>query len=256
MNPAQKPNRACELVLIGGTGWEQWAALERAAPVEVDTPFDEAPVVLECGRYRRRRIGFLSRHGCDHAVAPHRVNYRANVWAAAQLEPSMVLAINAVGSLNPAMPPAALVLPDQIIDYTWGREHSFVGDLEVPMHVDLTQPFDPGVRERLVAGDRNGALAAGRAVYGVTQGPRLETRAEITRLRKDGCDLVGMTAMPEAALARELGLAYASICVVANWAAGIGDEEPITMDEVTANVEAARAPLLGLLDNVLASLTD
>lgn len=252
MSPAGKGRRdRCELVVIGGTGWDEPDFLTDQTIVEMSTPFSDWPLVIQRGRLGGNQIAFVARHGADHSVPPHRVNYRANVWAAAQLHPGMVVAINVVGSLNPRLPPGRLVLPHQVVDYTWGREHSFVGNLQVPMHIDFTHPFDEKLRARLKAADRDRSLAETAAVYGVTQGPRLETRAEIARLKNDGCDLVGMTAMPEAALARELGLSYACICVVANWAAGIGGTEPITMEQIAANVESARAPLLGLLRGLL-----
>ncbi len=250
----ETPTR-CDLVVIGGTGWGRWKDLEQPLPVSIPTPFAQAPVTLQIGRLGAAAVGFLARHGGGHTIPPHRVDYRANVWAVARLQPALVLAINAVGSLNRAMPPAALVLPDQLIDYTWGRKHSFVDALEVPMHVDFGEPFDPAARDRIRAADRSGALVADRAVYGVTQGPRLETRAEVEKLGRDGCDLVGMTAMPEAGLARELGLAYASVCIVANWAAGINGDEPLTMTEITANIDAARSALQGLIANLAADLT-
>ena len=241
----------CDLLIIGGTGWDEPGFLAESEIVELSTPFGEWPVVFRSGRWRGVRVAFLARHGSDHSISPHRVNYRANMWGASQIKPSMLIAINAVGSLNPRMPPASLVLPDQIIDYTWGREHSFVGELDVPMHIDLSSPFDEAVRARIKAADADQVLAAERGVYGVTQGPRLETRAEIRRLLNDGCDLVGMTAMPEAALARELSLAYASLCVVANWAAGIGGSEPISMEEIDAKVAAGRQGVIALLERLL-----
>ncbi len=250
MKPADERDR-CDLVVIGGTGWDDPDFLTNQTIVEMSTPFSEWPLVIQRGRLNDGDIAFIARHGADHSVPPHRVNYRANVWGAAQLNPAMVIAVNVVGSLNPRMPPGRLVLPHQVVDYTWGREHSFVGDLPVPMHIDFTVPFDEALRSRIKAADADRSLSDTAAVYGVTQGPRLETRAEIARLKNDGCDLVGMTAMPEAALAREIGLSYACICVVANWAAGIGGTEPISMAQIEAKVESARAPLLAILRGLL-----
>ncbi|MEO8223237.1 MAG: S-methyl-5'-thioinosine phosphorylase, partial [Gammaproteobacteria bacterium] len=155
-------------------------------------------------------------------IPPHRVNYRANVWALSQLGLDHVLAINAVGGISPAAAPGRLVLPDQLIDYTWGREHTYTGDSRFPLqHVDFTEPFSGLFRDRLLASARRlGLDLMPTATYAVTQGPRLESAAEIDRLERDGCHVVGMTAMPEAGLARELGLSYAICCVVVNQAAG------------------------------------
>lgn len=169
-------------------------------------------------------IIFLARHGAPDAavIAPHRVNYRANLWALRELGVDHVLAINAVGGISPAALPGRLVIPDQIVDYTWGREHTFTGDGGLPVqHVDFTGPFTAELRARLLAAAGEFGLDVMRtATYGATQGPRLESAAEIDRLERDGCHVVGMTGMPEAGLARELDLSYAMCCVVANHAAG------------------------------------
>jgi len=168
-------------------------------------------------------ILFLSRHGLAGNIPPHRVNYRANLRALADLGADCVLALNAVGGITPQMEPGRLVLPHQLIDYTWGREHSYHGgDPEVPLEfIDFTNPYSDILRSNAIkAAALAGLLLLDRGVYGVTQGPRLETAAEIDRLERDGCDIVGMTGMPEAGLARELGLPYASCSLVVNWAAG------------------------------------
>lgn len=169
-------------------------------------------------------IIFLARHGAPEAPAipPHRVNYRANLWALRELGVDHVVAVNAVGGIAQAATPGRLVIPDQVIDYTWGREHTFTGDDRFPLqHVDFTQPFSPSLQARLVAAAELLRLDVMRTgTYGATQGPRLESAAEIERLERDGCDVVGMTGMPEAGLARELELSYAMVCVVVNHAAG------------------------------------
>lgn len=169
-------------------------------------------------------IIFLARHGppADPAIPPHRVNYRANLWTLRELRVEHVIAVNAVGGIAPTALPGRLVIPDQVIDYTWGREHTFTGDPGFPLrHVDFTEPFTPELRGQLLAAaDALGLDVVRAATYGATQGPRLESAAEIDRLERDGCDVVGMTGMPEAGLARELELSFAMCCVVVNQAAG------------------------------------
>ncbi|PPD27143.1 MAG: hypothetical protein CTY22_02760 [Methylomonas sp.] len=152
------------------------------------------------------------------------------------------------------MAPAQIAIPDQIIDYSYGREHTFFADaLEHVTHIDFTEPYTPALRQRIIAAAQGLDFnLVETATYGCTQGPRLETIAEIRRLKRDGCDLVGMTGMPEAALARELGMAYANISVVANWAAGIVDGE-ITMAEIEKNLQIGMARALKLLQAVVAA---
>lgn len=246
-----------DFAVIGGTGLYQLAQLTDITPHLVDTPYGAPSDAILAGRLEGRggdggdsQVLFLARHGARHTVPPHRVNYRANLWALRQLGARRIVAINAVGGITPAMAPRVLALPDDLIDYTWGRAHTFHdggGDSPVE-HVDLGQPYDPDLRRALLdAAAATGVALVDGGVYGATQGPRLETPAEIRRLARDGCDLVGMTGMPEASLARELGLAYASIAVVANWAAGCGDQSEITLAEVLDNVAAASAQLPTLL---------
>ena len=169
---------------------------------------------------------FLARHGDPHRIPPHRVNYRANLHALKTLGAECVIAVNAVGGVDPSLTAGSLVIPDQLIDYTWGRAHSFSDGGSAPLkHVEFAQPFAGKTRQALIdAAETVGIETVNQGCYGVTQGPRLETAAEIDRLRRDGCTIVGMTAMPEAGLARELELDYAGLCIVANPAAGISDE--------------------------------
>jgi purine nucleoside phosphorylase len=168
---------------------------------------------------------FLARHGLDGSVPPHKVNYRANLWAIHQAQAQYVLAVNTVGGIASDAEPGMLVIPDQLVDYTWGRPQTFFdGDKDTLTHIEFTLPYCESFRQQLIklAGDlKLQFLATG--THAVTQGPRLETAAEINRLKRDGCDLVGMTGMPEAALARELELSYACCAVVVNRAAGTGD---------------------------------
>ena len=238
------------LALIGGTGLYALPDLEVIERRQLDTPWGtpSAPVVL--GRLHGHTLAFLARHGEQHHLAPHRVNYRANLWALHAAGARRVLAVNAVGGIRADLAPRALALPDQLIDYTWGRAGSFSdADGAAVTHIDFGEPYSASLRrDVLQAARRAGVALIDGGCYGATQGPRLETTAEIARLRRDGCDLVGMTGMPEAALARELDLDYACLAIVANWAAGC-DPEPraITMDEVQANVAAASTGIPPLL---------
>jgi 5'-methylthioinosine phosphorylase len=216
--------------IIGGTGVDQLEGLELLDSHLPETPFGEPSRAIQRGSLAGVEVFFLHRHGSPKAIPPHRVNYRANLWALRQLGVTEIVGINAVGGIGTDMRPGRLVIPDQVVDYTWGREHTFddgaSGEL---MHIDFTEPYDRFLRQSLLDTARSEGIAhAAAAVHGVTQGPRLETAAEIRRLAADGCDIVGMTGMPEASLARELGLAYASVCMVVNPAAGLSDA-PISL---------------------------
>jgi 5'-methylthioinosine phosphorylase len=242
------------LAVIGGTGLYKLAALAEVETLEGMTPYGAPSGPVRVGRIAGQRVAFLARHGEGHSLPPHQVNYRANLWRLKQVGATRVLAINAVGGITERFGPRVLALPDQLIDYTWGRISTFCEEPGTEVqHVDFGDPYAPSLQQAVIAaaGRAGVALVAG-GCYGATQGPRLETRAEIARMRRDGCDLVGMTGMPEAGLARELGLDYACLAVVANWAAGCGDDAEITMAEVLANVEAASAGLPGLLEALLA----
>ena len=247
---------AIALAVIGGTGLYKLAALTDAEAVERATPYGDPSGPVHVGRFGMHRIAFLARHGEQHGLPPHKVNYRANLWLLKQLGATRVLAVNAVGGITEHYAPRAIGVPDQIIDYTWGRTSTYCEEQGTDvLHVDMTEPYTPPLRAALLAAAHDAGIAVvDGGCYGATQGPRLETRAEIARLHRDGCDLVGMTGMPEAGLARELGLAYASIALVANWAAGCGDASEITMDEVHANLEHATAPLPKLIDALLTTL--
>ena len=245
---------AVDLAIIGGTGVYRLASLEDAQPVTGDTPYGAPSGPVRVGTLAGRWVAFLARHGEGHSLPPHRVNYRANLWQLKSLGARRVLAINTVGGITERFGPRVLALPDQLIDYTWGRTSSFWdGEGGEVLHVDFGDPYTPSLRQAV----RDAATKASIELvdggcYGATQGPRLETRAEIARMRRDGCDLVGMTGMPEAGLARELGLDYACLAVVANWAAGCGDDAEITLAEVLANVDAASAGLPPLLNALIA----
>lgn len=241
------------LAIIGGTGLSQIEGIDEVRHQVVSTPFGEPSGPVTIGRMQGCQVVFLPRHGYNHRIPPHQINYRANLWALRELKVSRILAVAAVGGIHPDMGPGSLVVPDQLIDYTWGRPSTFYeGDLDSVTHVDFTYPYDPSLREAL--------LAAGRALdlpmidggtYGATQGPRLETAAEIRRLERDGCDVVGMTGMPEAVLAREAGIDYASLNVVANWAAGVHDGETVSLEAIETTLSTAMRQVRRVLKEIL-----
>ncbi len=214
------------LAILGGSGLTQLANLEVTRRQVVRTPYGEASGALTFGRIGRREVVFLARHGYGHTIPPHMVNYRANIWALVEAAGAeQIVSVASVGGIRADLGPGALAVPHQIIDYTWGRKSTFHEDTDKPVvHIDFTEPYDRALREEILgAARRAGVAVTDGAVYAATQGPRLETAAEIERLARDGADLVGMTGMPEAALAREIGVPYAAVGVVANWAAGRGD---------------------------------
>jgi 5'-methylthioinosine phosphorylase len=240
------------IAIIGGTGLDQLDGLQVGEKIALDTPYGTPSAPVQQGTYNGKPVFFLARHGERHEWPPHRVNYRANMYALKQLGVQQVIAVNAVGGIHHDMGPAVISVPDQIIDYTWGRIHTYSDDEHSPLeHIDFTYPYAERTRELLVrAADAAGVIVLARGVYGCTQGPRLETTAEIRRMQRDGCDLVGMTAMPEAPLAREIGLDYASLCVVANWAAGCTDEL-ITMEAIEATLKVGMDNIRKILQQVL-----
>lgn len=230
------------LGIIGGSGLTRLEAIELDRHETLSTPYGEPSAALVLGRLDGGPVVFLPRHGDGHTIPPHRVNYRANLWAMKQLGVTRVVGMAAVGGITPSMAPGALAVPDQVIDYTWGRAHTlFEADLSSVTHVDFTEPYCAELRMALLgAATRVGVDVHDGGTYGATQGPRLESAAEIARMERDGCDLVGMTGMPEASLARELGLCYASLALSVNWAAG-KSEGPITMAEIERYLETGMA---------------
>ncbi len=238
--------------VIGGTGLDRLEGLEIIDRHAVSTPYGDPSRPVEEGRFAGRRVFFLHRHGSPRAIPPHLVNYRANLWALRSLGVDTVVAINAVGGITSAMVTGTLAIPDQVIDYTWGREHTVdTGEDGELLHIDFTRPYAPGLRGALLRAARAAGLPhEGGGVHGVTQGPRLETAAEIQRMARDGCDLVGMTGMPEASLARELGLDYASVCMVVNSAAGLEDA-PLTLESMRAVLASSAGAVRALLEAYL-----
>jgi len=230
-----------DLAIIGGTGLYQLEGFESAESIDADTPFGPTSAPIRCGRLGQITVAFLARHGEGHQHLPHRINYRANVWALHAAGARSVVAVNAVGGIAKNCPPRQLVVPDQIIDYSYDRISSFCDRPGEPVqHVDFTDPYSASLRADLLAAAASCDVSvADGGVYGCTQGPRLETRAEVARMGRDGCAIVGMTGMPEAVLARELELNYACLAAVANWGAGCSEQAEITMDEILAHLEAA-----------------
>ena len=211
-------NFSAELAIIGGTGLYQLDGFEEVARRSLVNRWGAPSSEVILVEYNKTRIAFITRHGLQHNIPPHKVNYRANIWALKELGVKEIISVAAVGGINETMPPETIVIPDQIIDYTYSRNHTyFEDDLAAVQHIDFTEPYSITLRRKLLAISEE--LIDG-ATYGATQGPRLETAAEILRLKRDGCDIVGMTGMPEAALARELEIDYACCALVVNWAAG------------------------------------
>jgi 5'-deoxy-5'-methylthioadenosine phosphorylase len=241
-----------KIAIIGGTGLTSLQGLEITGREIIQTPYGEPSGILVRGIYCGQEVMFLPRHGPGHTIPPHKVNYRANIWALKEVGVSNVIAVNAVGGVRQDMAPGVVVIPDQIIDYTWSRINTYFEDsLNNVVHVDFTEPYCASLRRHLIAGaERAGLAAIDNATYGATQGPRLETTAEIDRLERDGCDIVGMTGMPEAVLARELDLCYASISLVVNWAAGRGEGE-ITMADIDKCLKSGMKKVRKLLESAI-----
>ena len=245
-----------DLAIIGGTGVYALGELADVETRQPDTSYGAPSGPIRVGTLEGKRVAFLARHGEGHALPPHKINYRANLAALKALGATRVLALNTVGGISERFGPRVLACPDQLIDYTWGRISTLC---EEPgsdvLHVDFGDPYTPSLRARVIAAAAQGGVALVEGgCYGATQGPRLETKAEIARMRRDGCDLVGMTGMPEAGLARELRLDYACLAIVANWAAGAGPDvdEVITLQDVLDNVRAAMDGVPRLLRSLLA----
>lgn len=241
------------LAIIGGSGLTQLSTLEITRREVVRTPYGEPSGAVTFGTLADREVMFLARHGYGHTIPPHQVNYRANIWALKHVKATAVVSVASVGGIRADFAPGTLVAPTQIIDYTWSRKSTyFEGGEEAVRHIDFTHPYDEPLRQRILTA----AAAAGEAmvnggVYAATQGPRLETAAEINRMERDGADLVGMTGMPEAALARELGLPYAAINVVANYAAGRASSEiGIQFDNIEAVLHEAMVRVRRVLEEV------
>ncbi len=244
-----------KLGIIGGTGLSALDGLEVVKRMVVHTPYGEPSAPLTLGVLDDKEVVFLPRHGAAHTIPPHKINYCANIHALEEAGVTDIIAVAAVGGIGEGMGPGALVIPDQIIDYTWGRKSTFFEDgLKSVVHIDFTEPYHTPLRQLLLACAKELKIdVLDKGVYGATQGPRLESAAEITRMERDGCTLVGMTGMPEAALAREAEINYACCAVSANWAAGKSDEE-ITMEKIEAALTAGMAEVKRLLEQLILRL--
>ncbi|MDH3320012.1 MAG: S-methyl-5'-thioinosine phosphorylase [Betaproteobacteria bacterium] len=242
------------LAVIGGSGLSRLASLEITKRKVVRTPYGEPSGALTFGAIRGKGLVFLARHGYGHTVAPHEVNYRANLWALKEENISGVVSVASVGGIRRDVTPGTLLVPDQIIDYTWGRCATFFEGEGAPVtHIDFTEPYTQSLRLRILVAARACAeKVLDGGTYAATQGPRLESAAEINRLERDGADIVGMTGMPEAALARELGLEYAAIAVSANFAAGRGDSaHAIPMERIEAVLEEAMGRVRRIIEKLV-----
>ena len=238
--------------LIGGSGLYALDAGFKIDRSDVpDTPYGQVSAELTIGELDGQKLVFLPRHGDSHQIPPHRINYRANLWALQNLGVRHIIAVNAVGGID--QPPESLVIPDQIIDYSANREHTFFdGDKPKVGHVDFTYPYSEALRERIIdAGRRSGITLVHSGTYGCTNGPRFETKAEIIKMQRDGCSVIGMTGMPEAALARELDMDYASISLVVNWCAGIHDSI-LDMEQIGQTLEQGMKTVMRLVNTMLA----
>lgn len=241
--------------IIGGTGLTEYPNLKIIREEWVETALGKTSAPLIFAELCGQQVVFLARHGHPHNLPPHKVNYRANLLALQQSGVTEIIAVNAVGGITEQMDAQVICIPDQVIDYTHGREDTFFDGIFRPLdHVDFTHPYDQGLRERLIAAsDTAKVLVQAQGVYGATQGPRLETAAEIIRLEKDGCDIVGMTGMPEAVLARELNIPYACLALVVNKAAGKSDSL-ITMDDIRAALEGGIEKVQRIIESYLSGI--
>ena len=239
------------LAIIGGSGLTQLPNLEVTRREVMRTPYGDPSGAITFGTIRGAPVAFLARHGYGHTIPPHKVNYRANIWALTQHAVKYIVSVASVGGIRADLGPGALAVPDQIIDYTYGREFTyFHGDDRSVVHVDFTQPYCEALRQRLMraAGEAGEPVVAG-GTYAATQGPRLESAAEIDRFERDGADMVGMTGMPEAALARELGVCYAAVAVIVNHAAGRADSATgIKLADINAVSRQALARVHKIID--------
>jgi 5'-deoxy-5'-methylthioadenosine phosphorylase len=242
-----------KLAIIGGTGLSKMDKLTVVCKHNVATPFGATSAEIIEAKLGNETVFFLPRHGESHTIAPHKINYRANLWALHSLGITSVIAVAAVGGISANAEPETLDCPDQVIDYTYGREQSFFSDdFLAEHHIDFTHPYSESLRQQVLGAARQiGLSMIDNGVYGATQGPRLETAAEIKRMARDGCTLVGMTGMPEAALARELGLDYACCALVVNWAAGLSKQ-----DSILSEIEQAIASGMVSVEKLLTQLIE
>jgi 5'-methylthioadenosine phosphorylase len=244
------------LAIIGGTGLTQLTNLKITHRQVMRTPYGEPSGPITFGTINRHEVMFIARHGYGHTIPPHEVNYRANLWALRDQGAQRVIAATSVGGIRSDLVPGTVAVPDQILDYTYDRDFTYFDGKDRPVtHIDFTRPYNEKLRQQiLAAAKRAGEAFVDGGVHAVMQGPRLETAAEINRLERDGADMVGMTGMPEASLAKELGLAYANIAVVVNYAAGRGDSrDSIPLETIGAVMNPAMERVKGILEFAVVS---
>jgi 5'-deoxy-5'-methylthioadenosine phosphorylase len=248
------------IAIIGGSGFDTYDDLTVKDAVIQETPYGAHSSPIFVGTLRTSPCLFLPRHGGGHILPPHKVNYRANIWMLKQLGVTHIIACNVVGGITETMSPNTIVIPDQIIDYTYEREHTFYDGKQSQQlgenfqglkHTDFSYPYSEELRNKVISFFQQSPLdCIGHGVYGCTQGPRLETAAEIQCIKRDGCDIVGMTGMPEAALAREIGIDYVSIALVVNWAAGVKQED-LSVVEIMNTIKKSMGQIKQLLPDIL-----
>jgi 5'-methylthioadenosine phosphorylase len=238
-----------KIAIIGGTGFE--GLFKHSKQLRLGTPYGIAPP-LTIGKIDKKEVTFLLRHGPDHSVPPHKINYRANIYVLYKMGVERIIAINAVGAINQHFKPGDVIIPHDFIDFTKLRDATFYDEAPVT-HIDISQPYCPELRKILVETSKKlGLHVWDKAVLVCTEGPRFETPAEIEMFRRLGCDIVGMTGIPEAVLARELEICYAPLCFVSNMAAGI--QERLTPHEVSKVSEKFMSELEQVLMEAVKSL--
>ena len=222
--------------IIGGTGLASIHELNVLKRELIRTPYGEPSQPLIFGSLGGKNVVFLARHGSGHTIPPHEINYRANIWALQSVGVTKIISVATVGVIDETVKPGTICIPHQIIDYTYGRKNTYFDGAEMPVkHIDFTYPYDESLRKQIMSVAQSIVkTVVTEGVYAAVQGPRLETAAEINRLEKDGANIVGMTGMPEAALAKELNIAYAAICPMVNHAAGRGQsKEAISFSNIS-----------------------
>lgn len=243
------------VAIIGGTGLSAIEGFELLEELSLSSNFGQPSAAIKKGRFGECECMFLPRHGHPHQIPPHKINYRANLDALRQAGVTKIVAVNAVGGIHDQMGPACVAVPDQVIDYTYGREHTIFDGSRPLDHIDFTYPYSQSLRKALLAAAKAaGVTVLAKGVYAATQGPRLESAAEIARIARDGGDMVGMTGMPEASLARELGMDYACLALSVNWCAGM-TEELITMDDIAQALAQGMGKVLATLTHFLSQQT-
>ena len=246
--------------VIGGSGFDTYDQLLISDQIVQETPYGSHSGPVIKGVLNTRPCVFLPRHSASHRLPPHKVNYRANIWLLKQLGVTRIIAVNVVGGIANDVAPDTIVIPNQLIDYTYGREHTFYdGDqgsilgegFQNLNHIEFDSPYSETLRKKIIQCLLESKMTfVPEGVYACTQGPRLETSAEIQRLKLDGCTVVGMTGMPEAALAQEIGIDYASIAIVVNWAAGI-NSSPLAVIDIMDAIHKNMKKIKELIPNLL-----